>query len=125
MSNHDFTLKSGAKLHITSAPFEDAIALVEVLKKSVAGLDPSLQIDSGVFASPEVRKALYPCFRLALYDTSIVAPSLFDDPKLGERARGDYFEICSRLIEVNCNPFFLKTSSVSTDAPLPTTESQK
>lgn len=122
MSNHTFTLKSGAELMITTAPFEDAINLVETVKRAVIGLDASLQVDSVVMGSPEVRKALYPCFRLALYDKAIVSPSLFDDPKLGERARGDYFEICSRLIEVTCKPFFLMTSSASSAAQKPPSE---
>lgn len=123
MSNHTFTLKSLAKLQVTSAPFEDAVALMEAVKRSVNGLDPSLQIDNVVLANPEVRKALYPCFRLALYELVRVGPELFDDPKLGERARGDYFEICSRLIEVNVKPFFLTTSSVFMAVPPPVTKS--
>lgn len=120
MSNHTFTLKSGAQLQITTAPFEDAVALVETVRRVALGMDPSLELDGVVLANPDVRKALYPCFRLALYEKAIVGVGLFDDIKLGERARGDYFEICSRVIEVNSKPFFLKTSSVSTDAVPPT-----
>lgn len=124
MSNHQFTLKSGSQLQITTAPFEDAVSLVEAVRKATVGVDPSLDLTT-VLTSPEVRKALYPCFRLALYDMAVVSAALFDDPKLGERARGDYFEICTRIMEVNTNPFFLRTSSASTVPVSPPTENPK
>ena len=120
MSNHDFILKSGAKLHITTAPFEDAVALVEAVKQVTLGIDPGLELDSVILANPIVRKALYPCFKLAMYDIHLVSPLLFDDPKVGDQARSDYFEICSRIIEVTSKPFFLTIFSKSTtDLPTP------
>lgn len=117
MANHDFILKSGAKLHITTAPFENAVNLVEVVKRVSAGMDKSLDIADAALASPDVRKAIYEVFPWATYDSLKLYPGLFDEPKIGERARGDYFEICSRLIEVNARPFFLTISSGSTDLP--------
>ncbi len=121
----DFTLKSGAKLHVSTAPFEAAVGLVETIKRVSFGIDPSVSVDDLVLAHPDVRKALYPCFESAVYETMRVTPELFDDPKLGKRARGDYFEICSRVIEVNTKDFFLKTSTTSTEPSSPPTESPK
>ena len=51
--------------------------------------------------------------------------NLFNDPKIGEQAFGDYHEIASKIIKVNRDPFFLKTSSVSKASPLPLTENQE
>lgn len=114
MRNFEFTLKSGAHLQITIASFELAIALVEAVKKVSKGEDPEHDITGVVIANAEVRKALFVVCDTVLYETVRVTPALFDDPKLGEKARGDYFEICARVIEVNTKPFFLKTSSEST-----------
>ena len=120
MSNHDFILKSGAKLHITTANFEEAVALVEAVKQVTLGVDPSLDIDSVVLSNPIVRKTLYACFPWVLYDIHKLSPQLFDDPRIGEQARGDYFEICSKIVDVNCRPFFLMISSKSiTTSPAP------
>lgn len=123
MSNHSFTLKSGVVLQVTTAPFEDAVALVEAIKKLTFGLDPSLEITDVVIFDPQVRKALYAVFPLALYGPTRVSPGLFDDPKEGDRARGDYFEICSHLITVNSKPFFLNPPSASTTSDPPATKS--
>jgi hypothetical protein len=114
MSNHDFKLKSGENLHVSTAPFEDAVCLVEAVKSVTLGMDPSSEIDDAILANPNVRKALYPCFALAMWGIHKVSPQLFNDQKVGEKARGDYFEICSKIIEVNMKPFFLTLSSKST-----------
>lgn len=116
MRNESFTLKSGVKLQVTIAPFEVAVALVEAVKRSTLGMDPGIDIGSAVVMSSEVRKALYAAFDTVLYGVDRVTPTLFDDPKIGEKARGDYFEICSHVIEMNSRPFFLKTSSESKDS---------
>lgn len=114
MSNHDFILRSGAKLHITTAPFERAVVLVEAVAEAARGKSPDLDTGNAVLLTAKVRQALYPVFELATYENVRIVPSLFDDLKLGEQARGDYFEICSKVIEVNSGPFFLTTSSKST-----------
>lgn len=125
MANHDFILKSGAKLHVTTAPFEQSVSLVEVVKKAAVGLSKDMDIGNLALSSPEVRKALYEVFPWATYDSFKLYPGLFDEPKIGDKARGDYFEICARLIEVNARPFFLTISSTSTDSPEALLESQK
>lgn len=121
----EFTLKSGTKLSVTQAGFEASVALVETIKRVSFGYDPAVSIDDIVLANPEVRKALYPCFDTVMYGPLRVTPALFDDPKVGVQARGDYFEICSRVIEVNTKDFFLKTSTSSMEPSKVPTGSQK
>lgn len=120
MANFDFVLKSGAKLHISTAPFEAAVAVYESVKKATIGLDENVDVDVAL-SNPEVRKALYGVMPWSLYDTIKVSPALFDDPKDGERARSDYLEICSRLIEANVKAFFLNRPSASLTPPETTT----
>ena len=118
MANYDFTLKSGEKLHISTPAFEDSVALIEAVKKVTNGMDPTLSVDDAILANSEVRKAMYPCFPYAMYGIYKLTVGIFDDPKIGTKARGDYFEICSRIIEVVSKDFFLNLSSKST-TPLP------
>lgn len=120
MSNHDFTLKSGETLHVTTPNFEVSVELIEAVKKVTNGMDPNLELDSVILTNADVRRALYPCFPYAMWGVHKVSKELFDDPKLGEKAKGDYFEICSRIIEVTSKPFFLTLSSKSTTSPSPT-----
>lgn len=125
MANFKYTLKSGTILQITTAPFEAAVALVEAVRKATKGEDPNAEVGDAVVMNPDVRKAIYGVFDTALYGTIRLSPAIFDDLKVGDQARGDYFEICARLIEANCKPFFLMTSSVSTSEPSKSTESPK
>lgn len=113
MANQEFTLKSGTILKVTSAPFEVAVGLMEAVKRATRGESLELDVTDVALANPDVRKALYPAFDLVLWDTYRVGANLFDHPKVGEKARGDYFEICARVIEVNIKPFFLTISSGS------------
>lgn len=122
MSNHDFILKSGEKLHISTPAFEDSVALIEAVKKVTNGMDPTLSVDDAILANSEVRKAMYPCFPYAMYGIYKLTVGLFDDPKMGAKARGDYFEICSRIIEVVSKDFFLNLSLRSTTLPRPIQE---
>ena len=109
MSNHEFTLKSGAKLRISTAAFEPAVNLVEAVKKASRGLSPELEIGDVVLFDPEVRKALFGVFPWVHYNNEAVTVGLLDDASKGETVRGDYLELCARVIEVNTKPFFLKT----------------
>jgi hypothetical protein len=120
MRTETFILKSGKKLVVTEAPFEASIALVETCKRATLGLSADViesVVDQVLYSSSEVRKALYAAFDTVLYDTFKMGPGLFDDAQIGAAARGDYYEICSRVIEVNTKAFFLKTSSASTTTP--------
>lgn len=127
MADQDFNLDSGAKLHVTVAPFQDAKALSKALIKSVGGVplsDNLMNMDMSVFkdilvnaaTSDEVESALVRCMERATYNGIKVNNGLFDDPTMGDNARKDYFLICTKIVEVNCLPFFeqalskLKTS---------------
>ncbi len=123
MSNTDYTLTSGAVLHVTTAPFGEAKALMKALAKCAKGLplkDDILKSDISALkdyvveaiASDEVESALFACARRATYQNVKVTPELFDDAALGDKAREDYFEICAKIIEANGGPFFVKAFSM-------------
>ncbi len=118
----DFTLPTGAKLVVTEASYEDAIALLELLVGCMDGISlPNDIFQANVsvlkdllvraIKSQDVKAALFKCAQRATYENVRVEPALFDDPKLREKARADYFLILWRIVEVNCGPFFGKTFS--------------
>lgn len=122
MSDQDFVLGSGAKLHITTSPFTDANALRKALLKTAKGLplaaDPmamDISILKDIFieaaSSDDVERCLFKCMERTSYQDVKVTASLFDDPKLGDQARTDMLEIYWKVIEVNCSPFFVKAFS--------------
>ena len=122
MSDKDYTLASGAKLHVSTASFEDANALVKALTRCAKGLaisDDPLKADIGVLkdvlveaiSSDEVERALFKCMERVSYKDIKVSKALFDDPTIGDHAREDYFEICWKTVEANCGPFFVKAFS--------------
>jgi hypothetical protein len=118
----DYQLASGAKLTVSQAPFVDAMALQKALLAAAKGLPMAadiMKMDVAVLkdviiaaaTSPEVEKALFQCAARATYDSVRVDPDLFDDAKIGTRARADFYEIAWKIIEVNCGPFFKTTFS--------------
>lgn len=114
MRTKEFTLKSGKKLTVTEASFEIAISLIEAIKQSTIGMPAGAELSQAVFAFPSIRQALIPAFNSVLWGVHKVSPALFDDPKVGGEASLDYFEIVSRVIEVNYSRFFLTNSLPST-----------
>lgn len=144
----EITLTSGSKLNITVAPFAQAHALLKAILKAVKGMSvsndvlgadmslegirnsPALftQIVEKVLAiavSPEVEDRLFECFARATWNGERITRELFDDPKLGDQAREDYYTICLKVIEANCKPFFKQTfSGLMASSPMPA-ESQK
>lgn len=123
MSEHDFTLSSGAPLHISSASFDDCGALIRALAKCAKGLqvgDDVLATDLSVMkdyivealASAEFERALFKCMERASYRNQRVTKALFDDPTVGDQAREDYYEMAIKVVEVNAKPFFVKAFSV-------------
>jgi len=126
LSDHDFTLTSGNLLHVSSSSFEDANSLMKALMKSAKGkaigddpLKQDLSVLKDVFidavVSDDVERALFKCLERASYQSVKVTKALFDDPGLGEKARGDMFEMYWKCVEVNCGPFFVKIFSVFKD----------
>lgn len=114
MSNHDFVLKSGEKLHITSAPFEQAIALTEVVSEVTRGMDPTHELDSVILLNPRVRAAVYPLLPFVMWGIHKLSVHAMDDPAIGDKLKADWLEIASFIIQVNSKIFFSLTSSKST-----------
>lgn len=138
----DINLPSGAKLHITIAPFADAHALLKAILKAVKGtqisagtLDGDMSMD-GILRSPEllsqiidkvlsiatsdeVEACLWKCFERTTYQGIKLYRVLMDDPKFSDGIREDYYTICMKVIEANCKPFFKQTfSGLSILAPI-------
>ncbi len=130
----EFMMPSGAKLHVSMAPFEDADELKNAILKSANGLKVTQEIlgidmsklasDPGALTqvmgtlinaatSPAIKDAVFRCATRASYDNRKIDNALFDDPKVGEKAREDYYTICMRIAEVNVLPFFKKVFSRS------------
>jgi hypothetical protein len=121
-------------MHVTVCPFVDANALLKAILKAAKGISISPEemkteinvqavsdnpgllgkiIDKvvGVAVSQEVEDALFKCFQRATYEDIRITRELFDDPKIGEKAREDYFKMCVNVISVNCQPFFKQAFS--------------
>lgn len=123
MSDQDFILQSGAKLHVSTASFQDANALVKALMKAAKGVplgDDLMKQDLTALkdvlieaaASPEVERCLYRCMERSSYNDIKLIPVNFDNPGTMDNFRADYFEVCWKVIEVNCRPFFDRAFSV-------------
>lgn len=125
MKNYDFTLKSGAVLHMTTFDFELAIALQETVLQACKDENQEGDVNVVIRSSPTVRKALYTVFPRCTYDGIKLYPGIFNEPEIGEKARGDYYEICSRIVETNALDFFLMISLPSTTPTPASTESPK
>lgn len=119
----DFTLPTGSKLTVSEAAYVDANTLLKALLKSAKGIPLAadvLKMDVTVLkdaiieasTSPEVDQAIFKCAERSMYENVKVTRDLFDDPKLKDKARADYFLILWHVIEVNCGPFFGTTFSV-------------
>jgi hypothetical protein len=111
-----FKTKSGAELQVDVASFEVAIALVEAVKqvmRDIAPERPETEVGDAVASDPRVRKAVMEASRWVLYNGRVFDIQLLNDPKLGVKVWGDYFEVFRRVIEVNTHPFFPQTSSES------------
>lgn len=111
--NQDFTLKSGAVLHVSVPPFQEALALLKAVTKATTGLPNADDVGKAVLASPEAEAAMYKVFGRCTYESVRLTTELFDDPTFTDKLRQDYLEICSRVIEVTCAPFLGQTSSAS------------
>lgn len=117
MKSQEFTLKSGAKLHVTRAPFAISVVIYETVVELSRETNPEDAI-SALVSNAKVREVVMPAMDFVLYEGVRHGVHLFDDPKLGERAYSDYVETLADVIQVNVKPFFLLNSSKSTE-PLP------
>ena len=141
MVDNEFTLPSGAKLLVGLAPFVDAKRLHDkilrsLVGKGVGGLDlkalrdintaGSVVMDAlmQVASDTDVENAIFECAKRSLYShdgndgTRIkVDRILFDDPVAGEKARGDFYAICFKIMEVNLKPFLMAITSLLQTQP--------
>lgn len=131
----DVTLKSGAKLTITPADFEDANALRKSVLRSVRGLqldqqllDSEMNVASvmgnpnlatmlidrvlSVATSDDVEAAVFRCAARCSYEGVLVTKDLFNDPKSGQRAREDFHQMFLEIAKANLSSFFKQTFSV-------------
>ena len=123
MQQDDFILKSGAKLHMSSAAWEKVVDLWSAVKPVTEKYRDNPVMAAGmIMPDPGVQTAVRALFPWATWNNLKVSPQLFDDPKHGDQARMDYLEICEKLLEFNLRPFFLMTYSGSTATKQPTIE---
>lgn len=104
----DFTLGSGAKLTVSVASFEIGNAIRK------AAIKLGLENERIFIADDEMERLFFEAAKSAIYDGARVDRRLFDDPKLGETAKGDYHEMFTKVLEVNLAPFFPRVSGSST-----------
>lgn len=137
-SSQEFRMPSGATLSVTISPYLSAAALTKAILKCLRGLNltqdmvtvdlaslgqkPELLsqlLDKllAVTTSDDVENAIFDCAARATYTVpgnegaARVTRDLFDDPKLGDKAREDHYAIFLHVVEVNCKPFFKQAFS--------------
>ncbi len=123
MRQTDYTLQSGAKLHLSSAPWDKTFDLWSAVKVATLGQRENPEVGHLILASQDVQKCIREVFHWATYDSIKLYVGFFDEPKTADQARGDYLEICEKMIEFHLSPFFFKTSSGSTGSSAGTTKS--
>lgn len=106
----EVTLPSGAILKISDSPFEDALALFEVVVEegktiSFAGKGDAFEFVKSMFCtllpSKKVKAALKLCLDRALYNGARITSATWEPIE----ARGDYIQACLEVAEVNLAPF--------------------
>lgn len=100
----DFTLKSGAKLTISVSSFEIGNEMRKAFRR-IGKAQADLLADDGM------ERLFFLAAQSSIYEGAKVDKRLFDDPKLGQQARGDYDEIFEKVMEVNLEPFFPRVSA--------------
>lgn len=116
-------LKSGAMLEITPTSFKNAKGLLNAIANEfkkinidIDKLDMKQELNSGVInsfksiileiiTSENIENELNKCFETCLYNNYKINEDLFDDVKLGEDARADYYFICWEVARTNLLPF--------------------
>lgn len=137
-TSQEFRMPSGATLSVTMSPYVSASALTKAILKCLRGLEltpdmvavdlaslgqkPELLsqlLDKllAVTTSDDVETAIFDCATRASYTvpgidgSARVNRELFDDPKVGDKAREDHYAIFLHVVEVNCKPFFKQAFS--------------
>jgi hypothetical protein len=121
MASKEITTKSGAKLFVCHAAFEDGLALVKSVNRVM--LDQKLFGGSGaettlrLFGDSEVYACYLKCAEKATYNGRKINAELFDDPKAGESAGRDLLEVFDSIVHHNTSRFFPLASSASSAQP--------
>jgi hypothetical protein len=125
MEQGTFTLKSGSKLHLSMGPWELVEKLYSAVKTATHGKRADPEAGSLIIASLECMAAVRELYPWATYDNIKMYSGIFDEPKLADRIRADSMEIKEKMIEFHLSPFFLMTSSASTDSTQKHIENQR
>src|SRR5574343_282136 len=105
-----FNLPSGAVLHVSEAPFEDAKNLYQIVLKELKTVDITVEADMvkvskevmcSLLSSKRIEKAVWKCMERSTYNKRKMTPDIFEDSK----ARGDYIECLYRVARENLEPF--------------------
>ena len=107
-------LPSGATLKIDLPPFADSKALYQAFLKEAKTINIDAKSDVVAivkelvcigFASPEVERCLWECFKRCLYNSGKgdfrITPDTFEPVE----ARGDYLMVCTEVAKENIFPF--------------------
>ena len=117
MASKEITTKSGSKLFVCHAAFEDGLALVKAVNSVM--LDQKLFGSQGaettlrLFGDQEVYACYLKCAEKATYNGRKLDAHLFDDPKAGEAACRDLLEVFDNIVHHNTARFFPVASSAS------------
>jgi len=132
------TLKSGASLAVTVAPFTVARQLMKVVARELAGVEFNLDLtgfdqlsgqDINVFKnavfkilqSDAVEAAMFECAKKCLYNNQSILPTTFEP----EEARGDYLPVAWEVMKANLRPFFSGLDLSSWTSAQPNSNTQK
>lgn len=113
MENEDFTLRSGAILHLSTGAWSLVVPLWSAVKRVIDDTKGKEDPGSYLLTSEDVQKHLINLYKWATYDSVVIYVGLFDDPKIGDKIRVDQLEIWEKMLDFHLRPFFLMTSSKS------------
>jgi hypothetical protein len=104
----DFITPSGVKLEISLSDYSTCFDLLREVRR--AQKNGSVEtID--VCIDPAVDKLIFKCLERATYNGLRINRDTFES----EQARGDYFFISDKVLDVNLHPFVSRLSSGSED----------
>ena len=112
--SEEFVLPSGAKLSVTVGPFWDCVGLNDAVTLVRDGLpktgnpeEDSTRAFYGVARDAGIQEMLrQKFFPRCTYDGQKIVEEMFDNEKMTEKVRRDYYSLCERVIFANCKGFF-------------------
>ncbi len=125
MDNKSIVLKSGAKLYMTLAPFQDGHNLFKAVTRELIGTslqgEVNLALTMKLLSSEEVEKVLWPCMMRATYNGQKLSPDLFEPGDV----RKDFLLVVKEVLDFNLIPFFPSLDSLFPESESTSTENQK